>query len=983
MPQQTFDRVPEIGQGYQLLQERRDAPISRPPMTSKMAKKQYNKKTATKKLSRQEERMEQLRIKAELRERDEREKRERKAEAVRQKKREKELRMKEERKKKGLPLVDVRPSQEMLTRFFRGNGSEKKRDSTGAAVRLEAVQEETSGAESDTSATEKASKEQALHLVQAMLQEEEKAAAEVAKLPPPKPFKRFRSGCTPQKADNYAIAGHQPVRPPSVVRSTVSPCNSDPKLSSPGPESQHEDADSDEHTEEDENETGDSKEDKETEEHKQNPPLARSQEEGYHEDTIDMAREWEQQAAVRHDRRYGLGAANSRKTCMRNSYRRQEDYDPYLESCFSDLSDPEDNPVVEFGMLMDELAALRRNDRLAATKKEKTSAPCRPSARNSGTPGATMKTSAGKENKPPQPAQAPPARVAGQPVQPVQPRPVTQAQALKDTSGNGGQGSRPVISAKPSMAPPPLPTLSKSSLEGMVQQAISVSRPVVTPVSRPLLRQATYGSAKQTVHTGGSDMPSCTQLLNISMADLVDFLPSPSQEVLELEGPSIAQPPAVSVPLVPKPQAQALKPKPLAWKPPPPVWKPARPPAPSAAPPSRRQVAPLVEDFSSFFSTQDFMFSSQDIREVETPNRLQQKPAAVPASRPFDKTPALKPSTLAPRPASSRSARTNHGFLTDPIDDVEDPHGHKPRTQAASPHSIRGVLTGKPIQAQSALVHAARYGRRSSQAGTPQLQSSMQSSGGLAHETPCRAQSSSVRNGAHQATGPRSVVGPTSAPVSAKEPAPSLRRSVSPAKRYRQGAPNSTSTTPQPSASPPRKRLLTSSNIPLLVAEERSRKSYREEQRKRQLEEQEAELLRRKEEGERKKREADDLRLLQEEADKAMMGNSSVDDFMNDDFFLEHMFSQRMCTALSQAKVDHKTNVGAASQETDYGDLDFPGMTQFCAAPTQGKRGADAATPGRVKPSQETDYGDVDLDEVGEDIEGFLKQVDFTDDLYP
>ncbi|KAI0006362.1 hypothetical protein F4779DRAFT_23809 [Xylariaceae sp. FL0662B] len=98
-----------------------DARPSRPPMTTKQAKKAYNKATKGPKLSRAERRRQELfeqdRIRREL----EKERNQARARAARDKRREKEENERAEKKKKGLPLVQVRPSQDTIARFVRSN----------------------------------------------------------------------------------------------------------------------------------------------------------------------------------------------------------------------------------------------------------------------------------------------------------------------------------------------------------------------------------------------------------------------------------------------------------------------------------------------------------------------------------------------------------------------------------------------------------------------------------------------------------------------------------------------------------------------------------------------------------------------------------------------------------------------------------------------------------------------------------------------
>ncbi|RMJ11324.1 hypothetical protein BHE90_009703 [Fusarium euwallaceae] len=126
-------------------------------MTSKQAQKAYKAANKGPKLTRAEiwkqEKAEQERIRKEF----EKEKAAAKAKIAREKKKEKELAEKAEKRKKGLPLVNVRPSQETITWFARGNGSTKKRDAKGKDVKANTIEEETDPTE--TTAADKTDEE--------------------------------------------------------------------------------------------------------------------------------------------------------------------------------------------------------------------------------------------------------------------------------------------------------------------------------------------------------------------------------------------------------------------------------------------------------------------------------------------------------------------------------------------------------------------------------------------------------------------------------------------------------------------------------------------------------------------------------------------------------------------------------------------------------------------------------------------------------
>ena len=126
--QRTFKLIPPP-------QSRSESP-ERPvrPMTSKQVRKAYKASTREAPISRAErhrqEKAEQERIRKEF----EREKAAAKVKLARDKKKDKELAEKQEKRRQGKPLVTVRPSQDTIARFVRGNGSLRKRDSSGSAV---------------------------------------------------------------------------------------------------------------------------------------------------------------------------------------------------------------------------------------------------------------------------------------------------------------------------------------------------------------------------------------------------------------------------------------------------------------------------------------------------------------------------------------------------------------------------------------------------------------------------------------------------------------------------------------------------------------------------------------------------------------------------------------------------------------------------------------------------------------------------------
>ncbi|KAI0976479.1 hypothetical protein F4678DRAFT_417329 [Xylaria arbuscula] len=101
---------------------------SRPPMTTKQVKKAYQKANKGPKLSKAEQRRQELFEQDRIRKEFEKEKNQVRARAARDRKKEKEGRERAEKKKKGLPLVDVRASQDTIARFVRAKPKDRKRD---------------------------------------------------------------------------------------------------------------------------------------------------------------------------------------------------------------------------------------------------------------------------------------------------------------------------------------------------------------------------------------------------------------------------------------------------------------------------------------------------------------------------------------------------------------------------------------------------------------------------------------------------------------------------------------------------------------------------------------------------------------------------------------------------------------------------------------------------------------------------------------
>ncbi|KAK4448951.1 hypothetical protein QBC34DRAFT_406399 [Podospora aff. communis PSN243] len=149
--QKKFTVVPDAT-GIQGLMSRPAGPSSRPAMTSKQAQKSYRERTRGPRLSKAEQRLLELREQERIRKELEKDKQAAKARAAREKKKAKEQQVLDQKKKKGLPLVNVRPSQDTISRFLRKvPACTKKRPSES----LDAVPEEAETRDKENEPPEK------------------------------------------------------------------------------------------------------------------------------------------------------------------------------------------------------------------------------------------------------------------------------------------------------------------------------------------------------------------------------------------------------------------------------------------------------------------------------------------------------------------------------------------------------------------------------------------------------------------------------------------------------------------------------------------------------------------------------------------------------------------------------------------------------------------------------------------------------------
>ncbi|CAJ2506620.1 Uu.00g078060.m01.CDS01 [Anthostomella pinea] len=117
--QGIFSIIPDAPSAINTNHDAANSRPSRRPMTSKQAKKAYQKANKAPKLSKAEQRRQDLFEQDRIRKEFEKEKSQARARAARDKKKDKEDRERAEKKKKGLPLVEVHPSQDTIARFVR------------------------------------------------------------------------------------------------------------------------------------------------------------------------------------------------------------------------------------------------------------------------------------------------------------------------------------------------------------------------------------------------------------------------------------------------------------------------------------------------------------------------------------------------------------------------------------------------------------------------------------------------------------------------------------------------------------------------------------------------------------------------------------------------------------------------------------------------------------------------------------------------
>ncbi|KAI0148382.1 hypothetical protein GGR57DRAFT_475291 [Xylariaceae sp. FL1272] len=123
--------------------------MGKPPMTTKQVKKAYQKANKGPKLSKAEQRRQELFEQDRIRKEFEKERNQARARAARDKKKDKEERERAEKKKKGLPLVNVRPSQDTIAWFVRGKPKHQAQDERDTPSGSKGDQRELEGEDGD------------------------------------------------------------------------------------------------------------------------------------------------------------------------------------------------------------------------------------------------------------------------------------------------------------------------------------------------------------------------------------------------------------------------------------------------------------------------------------------------------------------------------------------------------------------------------------------------------------------------------------------------------------------------------------------------------------------------------------------------------------------------------------------------------------------------------------------------------------------
>lgn len=634
--QHTFTLVPNP-MGMQGLMSRppADAPQSKPPMTSKQAQKLYREANRAPRVSKAEQRRldreEQDRIRREL----DKEKQANKARILRDKKKAKEQQALDEKRRKGLPLVTVRPSQDTIARFVRGNGAGKKREAEGVEVAvpiLEKAEDEQSTAEDKTIASDKETiaREVKRRRLSQRSSQIEKVGSEGAGMTAKADHTRGRNENAGGQESKH---GKDPTPPDPSSNSGARETRTSPPRSEDG----------------------------------KHPAVSV----GHGDKTIPDESTKDKRTWNQEKPRHGGGSSQAGKAAACVSMQPAKLPVNIVQPKPTPINKDE---VLAEGTPPNTTAIPRQHETPAQRAQERENTPAavpKPPTRQHGRQPTPIKTPANiRPAQPPKPCPPPPKSRAIQPPQQQRPSqvapPAQQSpprKPLQETTNSLNRDRPPALGGgPPKFASPYRPPLQPSRRQPSAPAptpSFKQPRPE-TPTGKaqnpqflrphhhtaPLQQQPGSTGGQKTINPSSgfiSAPPTSTQLF--IMAHLDDLCPSPSQEARELEGdePSavVAPPKAISMPPPPIPRSankpdssasrfarQALKARaPMA---PPPRPKPAKPAAPKPA---------EIADFP-FFSTQDLLFSSQDLRDINEPTTT---PCKIASSRAHGNPPPFKP----------------------------------------------------------------------------------------------------------------------------------------------------------------------------------------------------------------------------------------------------------------------------------------------------------------------------------------------------
>lgn len=836
MRQNIFTIVPNPLGMQGLIQRQAGETPSRRPMTSKQAQKLYKQATRQPRISKAEQRRrdkeEQERIRKEL----EKEKQAAKARSAREKKKAKEQQALEDKKRKGLPIVVVHPSQDTISRFVRGNGVGKKRDSAGNQFNLRPVAEEEEDAES---ATEGLSDEEGSVATIQPDSEIPTAAAE-RQDSQSRESKRLRVDAqeNPSKEEDRGKEGEQPGErlAPVLVR----------KLSE-----------------------------------------QRSRESSINVDDPTI------ETMVQTQLISEASAAASSSVRRPQSPNQPPVVPPARISHNNELKEaPKQSPAILVRVPSDKSpnGAVRNSPQLRTPFREVP---------------IDFFIIPGLEEK---------ARSAQRYASPFRPAP------------------KPLPSARHrAVAPvPSMPRFKPQILtpDRRTERPKFLPKHLCTPASRPQSSEASKVPGQESQSLQASSVPpSSTQLFVLSHLD--DF-PSPSQEVRELQELELPSVP-VSKPAVPHPPS--IFRKKLVSKPVPDPG--VSTPASDARPYQQEQTTALP-----FFSTQDFVLSSQDQRELE-------QGAETPSKAGKEDSNGTEPQVVntaghGGSNAFGRSFSRAHARGATPAEIPKQPHpaqlreaGRGSRHRSTTTNGTRPDLRRHSLANQSGSQKSQDRapGRSSSRISARQSQNSQRSTDGAVRVD--------ARTQARSQNLPAIAVGSAALPPS-PHPAP--------ARDAESAGPCAERLEPRSSTAHPEKgRFFTSSNREaFFLAKERSVQTYREEERRRETERREKEWMERKRREEECKE--DDLEILMQHADE----------FDKDEESLEPARDG----VQESLEEDRSQSHGGISSGGGHG-----------------KTEPEAQVPTQVNASQETDYGDLGWAEGAMDVlENLMEQGDFWDD---